>query len=199
MDIAYGFVILEIKMSRMDKQPVPGVITSDAVYHRFPGRTVFIVLGFVVALVVAGGVYFAAAKYHFLSANNPSPTTPNHKQDTAQAVHDAQSALQRADTPAEKAAAYNNLGSAYIANNQSSQAVSAYQSALSQNQTSSVKATSLSGLANAYLQAGNRQAAADALTQLVAIYQSGTDEQRALVPKYQRLIQELQGSATIPS
>lgn len=178
---------------------MPGVVTSDAVYHRFPWRVVMVVLGFLAVLLVAGGVYFVATNYHLFSTSNTPTTTTDRKQDPAQAVRDAQSALQRADTPAEKATAYNNLGAAYITNNQSSQAVSAYQSALSQNQTGSAKATSLSGLANAYLQAGNRQAAADALTQLVAIYQSGTDEQRALVPKYQRLIQELQGSVSIPS
>ena len=186
-------------MSQHEQPGFGGITTSDAVYGGRHWAKWWWVIGAVVILLIAAGTY-AVVKYR---ADQPSSLLgQNHRGSqlsAAEQLANAQAALTDAHTPAEKAKAYAELGAAYVVNNQSSQAITSYQSALGSAPDTTSKAVALSGLADAYLQTGQRQQAADTLKQLVALYQqSGNADQQALIPKYQRLIDELEGPGTVP-
>jgi len=178
-------------------KPAPGVVTSDTV-HGGRGKRMglpVILLAVVIVLAGAGAGLYSALK------NKPQPphnTAPSAADDAlahpAQAVASAQTALQQATNPAEKAAAYTQLGTAYLNNSQAGKAVDAYNGALATNQADTI--STLAALSNAYIADGQSQQAADALQKLVTALQHSSDASlRSQIPKYQGAITQLrQGS-----
>lgn len=76
MYLAYGFVILMVKMSQ-EQPPVPmGIVTSDAVRGgRFASKKVaIIVIGVVLLGVLATGAYYLV-KYKPAASKTPAPQT----------------------------------------------------------------------------------------------------------------------------
>ena len=203
MYLAHAFAILIAKMSGKKASAPEGLVTSDAVYHGHFGRKILLIFG---AIIVVAGVGYYLTSQHTLQkiglftdkaangGNNQSANvTPQ------QAISQAKDQVSSAQTPKDKASAYQALGAAYMTNNQPAQALQSYQTSLSSAQDTNSKAAALSGIANAYLQSGDKQQAITAFQQIVALYQQSSDpDLQALIPKYQNLISELEGPDDVP-
>ncbi len=180
-------------MSQSGQPQFPGIVTSDSARPRSAGS--------IIRLAVVGGVLLGliGAAGYYVARHTPSDQSqPGAKQSQAtpaQAVKNAQAVAQQAQSSKAKATAYQNLGAAYLTNGQSAQAIQSYQVALTNTGADSEsRATVLSHLAGAYYEDGNIAQEIVVLQQLVPLLQQSSDPQeRALVPRYLGLIQELQG------
>jgi len=189
-------------MSGKKSSAPEGLVTSDAVYRGHLGRKLLMVFGAVV--IIAGAAYYVTSQHTLqkLGLFTDKSTTGGNNQATMtpqQAINQAKDQVSSAQTPKDKASAYQALGAAYMTDNQPAQALQSYQTSLSDAQDTTSKAAALSGIADAYLQSGQKQQAITAYQQVLALYQQSSDPNlQALVPKYQNLIAELQGPDNVP-
>lgn len=189
-------------MSGKNASVPDGLVTSDAVYRGHLGRRLLI--GFVIVIIIAGTAYYVTSqhmlqKLGLFTGTSTTDTGISPTMTPQQAINKAKEQATNAQTPKDKAAAYQALGAAYMTNNQSTEALQSYQTSLSNAPDTTSKAAALSGIADAYLQSGDKQQAIATLQQLVVLYQQSADPALlALVPKYQNLISELEGPDNVP-
>jgi len=199
------FAILSHKMSQQKHpKPVLGIVTSDSVHNRRFITTKFGIIGLVILIVIIAVVGVFLVVHFSINSSNKSQTSANttKKQQNIktisplQALNNAQNELKNADTNQQKAAAYNNLGSAYMSNNNVPAAITAYQTAITTD--SSTETTSLIGLGYAYYMNGQDSQSISSFQKLVSLLQASSDQyEQGKASQYQVMIQLLQEGKSI--
>jgi tetratricopeptide (TPR) repeat protein len=189
-------------MSSSSKKLPEGLVTSDTVQgkRRLPKKLIIsMVPGFIVVAAVTGALLYLAHNHGPSRSRSSQSATKNANTSLIhpeQGVVDAQSRVNTARTSQEKAAAYADLGAAYINNKQADQAISAYQSAAAIDSPYQIPA--LSGLGYAYAGAGQRAQAISTFQKLVGILKQTDDpHSKQAVINYEYLIQQLQQGKSI--
>lgn len=154
-------------------------------------KPVFLTLAIVALLLVIGGGAYYIVRYGPLAHKANAPAANAETLTPAQELVAAKEALQAASTPKDAARAHEQLGNAYMANNQPDQAITEYQSAEATDSSEKIQAEG--DLVGAYLQSGDKEKAIAAIRQLIPLLQASSDPaDHALVPRYQSLILEIQ-------
>jgi tetratricopeptide (TPR) repeat protein len=187
---------LRTKMSRHKTKLPQGLVTSDAVHRgrRILSKANLLGVGVGLAILLVVALYVYSVLRPKTAATSPAVTT-GQRSDTLlhpeKAISSAQVELQQAKSSQQKAAAYVDLGTAYMNNKQTDLAIRAYQSALTSDSSNQVAA--LTALANAYYLAGQKAQAISTFQTLVQVLQRSNDPMlQAQAAQYQQVIQRLQ-------
>lgn len=189
-------------MSREKPQAVEGLVTSDAVLAsaRLRKRALVGLICLVALVIIGAGGWYVWTYTSLFRKPVPAKTAVDYsKLQPAEAVKAAQQELKDATTTEEKVTAYNNLGQAYMRNNQPSQAVGAYEQAVSQSGSSTSGGSisdvpTLSQLAYAYVAAGDKASAIKTLEQIIAIEKASNEPQKdRIISRYEADLSYLQG------
>jgi cytochrome c-type biogenesis protein CcmH/NrfG len=182
-------------MSAADQSQTGGVVTGGSQGLPVSRRVLLLAAGTILLVVLlSGGAYFAMK--HLPATTKANNTNKQQTRTPEQAISDAQSKLQQAKTPTEKAAAYNQLGDAYVANKQTSNAATAYNDAVSNAQSASDGASeslALSNLAALYMQAGDTANEIKAIQALIPLLdKSSNPDDKRLAFRYKSLLASLE-------
>jgi tetratricopeptide (TPR) repeat protein len=182
-------------MNSADQPQIGGVVTGGSQGLLAGKRMIMLVVGAVIlALLVAGTAYFIMK--HLQSAATANNTSKQQTRTPEQVVSDAESKVQQAKTPKEKATAYNQLGDAYLGNKQTSNAATAYNDAVSNAQSASDTASeslALSNLAALYMQAGDTVNEIKAIQALIPLLdKSSNPDDKRLAFRYKSLLDSLE-------
>ncbi len=194
------FAILNYKMSQHEHLiPTEGIVTSDAVRGKklLTKRLWLIGAGLIIIILVVAGILYRQYIY------KSKTTTPTTKQSqissllhTQQALKSAQTELKNAHTPSDKATAYNNLGLAYLSNEQGTEAITDFQNAITTD--SSDQLSSLIGLGYAYHEIGQNQKAISAFQEVVNLLQQSTNPvEQSKILEFQNIVKQLQAGNSI--
>lgn len=192
-------------MGKRATEPAPvGLVTSDTVQAGANLRRHLVIgaIGLVLIGSLGAGGWYTWTYTSLFHKTAPAKQVPDYSTlPPKEAIKAAQTELQNASTAAEKAAAYNNLGQAYMRNNQPSQAVNAYEQAVGQNNGSSGSSGDIiseiatrSQLVRAYEAAGEKAKAITTLEEIIAILQASNEPQKdRTISRYEADLSYLEG------
>lgn len=194
-----------------EPRPASGIVTSSdsSGVRRLP--YLWLGMGIVVAIAIAGLAVWAIKERHSHVTNNPSSTSATSSLMTNQqrldaALSAAQQRLAEAKTASDKANAYSAVGTAYFNKGNYGSAATAYTNAIGSDSSSKIETLPL--LAYTYATAGHRSQAIQAYQELITLLQQqpgatdnmalqGTQGVQGAITAYQHDIQVLQQGGSL--
>jgi tetratricopeptide (TPR) repeat protein len=194
-------------MSEHKAKLAEGIVTSDRVHGyrrlRLPKKILLPAVSLIVIAVFGGGG-FLVYKVYIQNPSHKKTGTTSDRNSNAYLLHPdkqvsaAQTELNKAKTPKEKAAAYDTLAQAYLNNKQPTNAVDAISNSLSADSSTSNKLQALNVLGYAYSRAGQQDKAIASFQQMIDIIKaSGDDSLKQEIPRVQSAISEIQQGQTL--